>query len=375
MIFLVCTIIYLSGLGYCYAQVTSLESERTHLEHVIWRALLIMMGLCAAACFATFSQSIFYGILQSINLLIVHMMWVQPLMVFSVLGVLFVTRRTLLKQASWRALVPCVMVTAVSILGLWSTRIEPYWLDVVHASHSLHKNKTTFARPLTVAILADLQNDSVGSFQQEILQEVREQQPDMILIPGDLYDTEQAEQRIAEFQRFLSQLHAPLGVFMVVGDHDRLPVLRTMTQGTDVHVLDNTRAYINTQGKTVEVIGLSSSDRSSYQLAMQQSPPPPENHVDVRIALVHRPRYVLNLKPEDQIDLVVSGHTHGGQINIPLFGPPVTLSPLPREVAAGGLHHLDSGSVYISRGLGGVQHMVPLIRFNCRPELTLLTIE
>ena len=61
--------------------------------------------------------------------------------------------------------------------------------------------------------------------------------------------------------------------------------------------------------------------------------------------------------------------------SLPLFGPPLTFSPLPRRVAAGGLHRYQGNAVYVSRGLGMERGQAPRIRFRCPPEVTLLTLE
>ena len=65
---------------------------------------------------------------------------------------------------------------------------------------------------------------------------------------------------------------------------------------------------------------------------------------------------------------------HSVTVSIPFFGPPMTLSPLPRQVAAGGLHRLENGLLYISRGIGMESGVAPPIRFWCPPEVTLLVL-
>ena len=71
----------------------------------------------------------------------------------------------------------------------------------------------------------------------------------------------------------------------------------------------------------------------------------------------------------------MAGHTHGGQVQIPGFGPPITQTGVPREVGAGGLHTMDGARVYVSRGVG-VEHAAnaPRVRLFCPPELSLLTL-
>jgi len=95
---------------------------------------------------------------------------------------------------------------------------------------------------------------------------------------------------------------------------------------------------------------------------------------DIRILLAHRPDAVLDLPPRARTDLVVAGHTHGGQIQLPLVGPPLLFSDVPRRVGAGGLHELDGRRIYVSRGLGVERGRAPRLRLNAPPEITLLAL-
>ena len=74
------------------------------------------------------------------------------------------------------------------------------------------------------------------------------------------------------------------------------------------------------------------------------------------------------------MDLTIAGHTHGGQVRIPFFGPPITLSRVPRRVAGGGLHELQGNAIYVSRGVGCERASAPRVRLNCPPEVSLLTL-
>ncbi|MCP4249167.1 MAG: phosphohydrolase, partial [bacterium] len=99
------------------------------------------------------------------------------------------------------------------------------------------------------------------------------------------------------------------------------------------------------------------------------------NEGDIRILVAHRPDAVLALSPNSRIDLVVAGHTHGGQVVVPLLGPPFTLTRVPRHVAAGGFHDLGGRRIYVSRGVGCERSQAPRIRFLAPPEISLLTLD
>jgi uncharacterized protein len=70
----------------------------------------------------------------------------------------------------------------------------------------------------------------------------------------------------------------------------------------------------------------------------------------------------------------VAGHTHGGQVQLPIVGPPSIASRVPREVGAGGLHELDGRRIYVSRGVGVERGQAPLLRFGAVPEVSLITL-
>ena len=96
----------------------------------------------------------------------------------------------------------------------------------------------------------------------------------------------------------------------------------------------------------------------------------------MHLVLVHRPGAGLEaLAPDSPLDLVIAGHTHGGQVVVPGFGPPLTLSTAPRHLAAGGLNRVDGNAVYVSRGVGMERKWAPRVRLFCPPEVTLLTLE
>ena len=83
---------------------------------------------------------------------------------------------------------------------------------------------------------------------------------------------------------------------------------------------------------------------------------------------------MLQLPADSGIDLVVAGHTHGGQVALPMFGPPLTLSAVPRQVGAGGLHEVRGNPIYVSTGVGMERGQAPQLRFGVRPSVAVLEV-
>jgi predicted MPP superfamily phosphohydrolase len=95
---------------------------------------------------------------------------------------------------------------------------------------------------------------------------------------------------------------------------------------------------------------------------------------DVRILVAHRPDVVLGLTPDTRVDLLAAGHTHGGQVQLPLIGPLSTASRVPRDVAGGGLSVLDGRAIYVSRGVGVERGQAPRLRIGAPPEIPIVTL-
>lgn len=233
------------------------------------------------------------------------------------------------------------------------------------------------ARPLRIVHLSDIQTHEIGPYQERALREVLAQSPDLIVLTGDYVqprlDTDRAPATEA-FRALLRRLDfkAPLGAFAVRGDVD--PDWPAMFEGTPVTPLTGEIARVPLgAGRYLSLIGLTSGMSRGNDLPRLLRLVASAPAADVRIAMGHQPDYVIALSREARIDLALAGHTHGGQVALPFFGPPYTSSPLPRRYA-GDLHDYRGTLLHVSRGVGMERWTAPPIRFLVPPEICVLEL-
>lgn len=89
------------------------------------------------------------------------------------------------------------------------------------------------------------------------------------------------------------------------------------------------------------------------------------------IVLGHRPDFALG---DIHADLLIAGHTHGGQVQLPFIGPLTTRTDVPRDWAVGVTDIGDGRTLVVSRGTGLERHHAPRLRFMCRPEIVVIDL-
>jgi len=230
--------------------------------------------------------------------------------------------------------------------------------------------------PLRIGVLADLQTRSVGPHEQEAVDRLLAARPDLILVPGDVYqgDPGSLPDQLGALRSLLGRLQAPGGVFVVQGDVDPPGQLAQIFDGTGARLLRDEVVHLDVRDRHVTLAGLDldvSTPSAGAALAALEGDAAGD---DVRIVVAHRPDAVLRLPVPSRVDLVVAGHTHGGQVALPFVGPPMTLSAVPRAVAAGGLHEVDGRRIFVSKGVGMERGQAPPIRFGVTPDVGVLTV-
>lgn len=247
-------------------------------------------------------------------------------------------------------------------VGVWAFQVEPRLLEVSRVRIETSK----VSEPLTVAVVADLQTDSAGAFELDVLREVADLDADLVLLTGDYLQTVTLAEGEREARKFrelwrAAGVTARLGVFAVQGDVDPAP-WEARFAGLGIETSSTTTTFLD---GPVELVGLSLADSRNPRLRLGGTP-------KFRILFGHRPDFALG---ESSGDLLIAGHTHGGQVRLPGYGPLITFSSVPKSWAAGLTQLAAERWLLVSRGIGMERGHAPRLRLFCRPEIVFLEIE
>jgi uncharacterized protein len=257
---------------------------------------------------------------------------------------------------------------AAAAVAAYSLYVEPRWLEVTHPRIHLRKLPPVL-EGLRIALLTDLHaggGTPLALIRRACTLAMRER-PHLIAVTGDFVDD-----RAGGFRAVLNELdllRAPLGVYAVPGNHDHIVGIETWHRDVRAHpgITDLTNAAVVLPWRGVRICVAGVDDLSRGTPHLDALPPPDER--DLTILLAHDPDQAERARRAyDRVELVVSGHTHGGQVRLPGIG--ALRNPAERkDLYIEGLRRRPWTQVYTSRGIGNVH--LP-IRFLCRPEVAML---
>lgn len=257
-------------------------------------------------------------------------------------------------------------------IGLYATYVEPFQLQ----TDQVLWDAASVEERITVGVLSDLQTTEIGDYENDAIDRLIAEEPDLVLIPGDFWQlpADEKPEKEDEFRAALKKLGDSIDhVVAVNGNTDTVAELRQLTTGTSVVVLDNELHTITVGSTPVAIAGITLfgdvDERGAVINELANQP------ADVfTIVLSHQPDEIFALNPQAPASLMVAGHTHGGQIQIPGIGPLVTFSDVPNSVAAGGLHTLYNQPIYVSTGVGRERGNAPQVRLGVRPSIGVITV-
>ncbi|MGN6692931.1 MAG: metallophosphoesterase, partial [Aquihabitans sp.] len=278
------------------------------------------------------------------------------------------------RGATWPVWAVSVVLLLPAPVTWYGTHVAPFRLGVERAEVQLPEARAG-SDPIRVGVLSDLQTTRITSYEEEAVTRLLSLRPDVILLPGDVFQgTErQFQEQLPAFRRLLGRLEAPGGVYAVRGDTDKGDMLDQLVAGTDIEILDDRIVNVEVGDRHLRIGGnvLLWADRpavrSRYDLLAS-------NTRTVRILLSHRPDVALLLPHDSGVDLTVAGHTHGGQVSLPVLGPIYTFSFVSRSVARGGLHDVNGNELFVSSGVGMARFDAPQVRLGTRPAVGLVIL-
>ena len=281
-----------------------------------------------------------------------------------------VSRRSFLKTAMFGA----------GGLALYAGEFERHWLEVVHKEISIGGLPPAF-EGARLAQLSDIHLDEFTEpfLLREAIDEINRAQPDYVLLTGD-YVTSQVlpphltAEAARQCGRLLNRIACPRR-YAIFGNHDIFAGEKEVggaLRANGIEVLRNNYVPLERNGSRVWLAGLDDPvcgepdpDRA-IPSSIRNIPQEPV------ILMCHAPDYLDEFREHPaakSVALMLSGHTHGGQIRLPLVGA-LRLPPGGRKYVEG-LFKVDGIQLYVNRGIGSVG--VPF-RFDCRPEITLFTL-
>ncbi|MCK4668087.1 metallophosphoesterase [Candidatus Dependentiae bacterium] len=261
-----------------------------------------------------------------------------------------------------------IISVVIVLILLYSIFIEPHNLEV--NEFSLRTSRLAEEESFTILHLSDLHLREFGRREQRLVDYLDGVTPDVIIITGDFIEDFSA---LYKFEKIFRSMKSKFGVFGVLGNNDyglsangaRVKTLEAFLKDMNITILRNQSIII---GNQIRLVGVDDPHRGYDNMVKAFREVAKSDKL--RIVLTHSPEtvdFLLSRQP----DLILTGHTHGGQVALPIFGP-VFLNIKKGFKINAGLNYFNNIPVYLSKGIGTT--LFP-IRFNCRPELTLITLE
>ena len=348
---------------------------------VVWWLLFGMWGLCAAAIYLLFALSDWL------------LLWWLPrsgrsfgpvgpqLLVKSIprVGVAL-----LVALPAWLAGEFGLGIILLILLQLAGS--AAYWWGMLHEPFALattslaieSPNLSSIAPPIRLLHLSDLHVERLTRREaQRLLELVTQANPDVIVITGDYLNLSYVDDPTArdEVRKVLAKLTAPYGVYATLGSPpvDPRNTTPSLFDGFNIRLLrDEVAALDFGDGRKLSLLGLDcehdlESDTSAFKRLIELAPDD-----SVRVLLYHSPE-LMPLVQQYPVDLYLCGHTHGGQIRLPLYGAMITSSVTGKRYEMG--RYTEQGTtLYVSRGIGLEGLSAPRMRLLCPPEIILFTL-
>jgi predicted MPP superfamily phosphohydrolase len=275
------------------------------------------------------------------------------------------SRRRFLRLAA----VTGLELAAIGGLGAYALWGEPGWIQLERVAVPIPGLPAGLAG-LRIAQLSDLHAgpDLPQERLERAIQTVAGLAPDLLVTTGDWVIRDARDAILAS--QAVARLDPPLGNYTILGNHDHWTdpgIVASAVESAGLTLLRNSHVPISAGAQTLWLAGVDDIWEQRHDLDEALAGIPRGAPV---ILLAHEPDYADTVAQDGRVLLQLSGHSHGGQVHLPLIGSPIL--PYLGTKYFSGLYSLEGGmQLYTNRGLGLIR---PPVRLNCRPEITLITL-
>lgn len=266
-------------------------------------------------------------------------------------------------------------LTGISCVGGYMRLLEPEWLEVTH--HTVRLSGRHLPKPIKILHLSDLHASKRVTLEY-IARAVKlglSLNPDLVLLTGDFISSR--FDQFARYAEILARLAKAAPSFACLGNHDGglwarrkgyadTRQVRQLLVDSGVRLLHNQSEQIRLQETNLWLVGLGDLWAQECEPAVAFATTRAEANL-ATLVLSHNPDTKEQLQNYTW-DMLFCGHTHGGQLYLPLIGTP--FAPVEDKQFVEGLHDWRGRHIFITRGVGNVLG----VRFNCRPEVSLITL-
>ena len=251
-----------------------------------------------------------------------------------------------------------VPLAVLALCLAWAHFVEPDLLEVTHLE--LRTDKLPAGTRVRIAQISDLHLDSPGAVDARLPAAIAHEAPDLVIFTGDAADSAEGVER---FRTLLASLPARLGRFAVRGNHGRGWRSDQLFGGGAAVELDGQPVAL--LGGRLWLCGARFGQPRRLRECLEQAGP------GFHLVAFHTPDAVESIAKLSP-DLYLAGHTHGGQVRLPLYGAVITFSAFDKKYEMG-RYQVGHTTLYVNRGIG-TESGAPRLRFLCRPEVTVIDL-